>query len=81
MTASPYLETKNIQYVIDTAELVLNSSKDRRAGSVGEEQAQHIFMNELKRILSRIFIYFSFYFQNNTFLFDSTEKMFSAPFL
>ena len=47
MTASPNLETKNIEYVLDTAELVLSSSKERRAGSVGEEQAQHIFMNEL----------------------------------
>ncbi len=49
MTASPNLETKNIEYVLDTAELVLNSSKDRRAGSIGEKQAQHIFMNELKK--------------------------------
>lgn len=49
MTASPTLETKNIEYVLDTAEQILNSSKERRAGSVGEEQAQHIFMNELKK--------------------------------
>ena len=49
MTASPKLETKNIDYVIDTAELVLANSKERRAGSDGEEQAQHIFMNELKK--------------------------------
>ena len=49
MTASPKLETKNIDYVIDTAELVLANSKERRAGSNGEEQAQHIFMNELKK--------------------------------
>lgn len=49
MTASPNLEAKNIDYVLDTAEQVLISSKDRRAGSVGEEQAQHIFMNELKK--------------------------------
>lgn len=49
MTASPNLEIKNIEYVLDTAELVLNSSKDRRAGSSGEEQVQHIFLNELKK--------------------------------
>lgn len=49
MTASPNLETKNLKYVLDTAELVINSSGNRRAGSVGEEQAQHIFMNELKK--------------------------------
>lgn len=49
MTASPNLESKNIEYVLDTAELVLNSSKDRRAGSTGEQQVQHILMNELKK--------------------------------
>ncbi len=49
MTASPKLETKNVDYVLDTAELVLNSSRERRAGSSGEEQVQHIFMNELKK--------------------------------
>lgn len=50
MTASPNLETKNIEYALDTAELVLTSSRERRAGSAGEEQAQHIFMNELKKV-------------------------------
>ena len=50
MTASPQLENKNIEYVLDTAGLVLNSSRERRAGSNGEQQAQHIFMNELKKI-------------------------------
>lgn len=49
MTATPNLETKNIDYVFDTAELVLSSSRERRAGSVGEEQAQRIYMNELKK--------------------------------
>ncbi len=49
MTASPNLESKNVEYVLDTAELVLNSSRERRAGSSGEEQVQHIFMNELKK--------------------------------
>ncbi len=49
MTATPNLESKNVEYVLDTAELVLNSSKERRAGSSGEEQVQHIFMNELKK--------------------------------
>lgn len=49
MTASPNLESKNIEYVLDTAELILNSSKERRAGSSGEEQVQHIFLNELKK--------------------------------
>lgn len=49
MTASPNLETKNTDYVLDTAELVLSSSRERRAGSAGEEQAQRIYMNELKK--------------------------------
>ncbi len=49
MTATPNLESKNVEYVLDTAELVLNSSRERRAGSSGEEQVQHIFMNELKK--------------------------------
>ncbi len=49
MTASPNLEHQNVEYVLDTAELVLNSSRDRRAGSPGEEQVQHVFMNELKK--------------------------------
>lgn len=49
MTATPNLETKNIDYVLDTAELVLTSSRECRAGSAGEEQAQHIYMNELKK--------------------------------
>lgn len=50
MTASPNLESKNADYVLDTAELIINSSNRRRAGSPGEEQAQHIFMNELKKV-------------------------------
>lgn len=49
MTASPSLEQKNVDYALDTTELVLSSSKERRAGSIGEEQVQHIFMNELKK--------------------------------
>lgn len=49
MTASPNLELKNVEYVLDTAELVLNSAKECRAGSPGEERTQHIFMNELKK--------------------------------
>lgn len=47
MTANPKLDIYNVDYALETAELVLDSSKDRRAGSAGEEQAQHIFMNEL----------------------------------
>lgn len=49
MTANPKLEMTNADYVLETAELVLDSSKERRAGSPGEEQAQHILMNELMK--------------------------------
>lgn len=55
MTASPNLESKNVEYVVDTAELVLNSAKERRAGSPGEEQTQHILMNELKKFCDETF--------------------------
>ena len=49
MTASPNLEPKNIEYVVDTTELVINSSSQRRTGSDGEKQVQRIFLNELKK--------------------------------
>ncbi len=49
MTAFPKLEAENAQYVLDTAELIVNSTRERRAGSVGEKQAQTILHNELKK--------------------------------
>ncbi len=49
MTVFPKLESSNVDYALDTTEIILNSSRERRAGSVGEKQAQHILMNELKK--------------------------------
>lgn len=47
MTANPKLDNNSIEYIFETAELVLDSSENRRAGSADESQVQHIFMNEL----------------------------------
>ena len=49
MTTFPKLEAENAQYVLDTAELIVKSTRERRAGSVGEKQAQNILHNELKK--------------------------------
>lgn len=49
MTAIPKLEPENVEYTLDTAELIVKTTRERRAGSVGEKQAQHILLNELKR--------------------------------
>ncbi len=49
MTSIPKLELENTEYAIDTAELIVKTTRERRAGSVGEKQAQHILLNELKK--------------------------------
>lgn len=49
MTASPKLNSSNVQYVLNTAELILHNTKSRRTGSQGEQQTQTILMNELKK--------------------------------
>ena len=49
MTAIPKLEPKNVEYTLDTAERIVKTTRERRAGSVGEKQAQHILLNELKK--------------------------------
>ncbi len=49
MTAIPKLEPENIEYTLDTAELIVKNTRERRAGSVGEKQAQRILLNELKK--------------------------------
>lgn len=49
MTTSPNLDGKNTDYVFETAETVLESAKDRRAGSKGEELARQLFLNELMK--------------------------------
>ncbi len=47
MTTLPKLNDKNVNYVLETVETVLDRTRDRRAGSKGEEQARHILLNEL----------------------------------
>ena len=49
MTAIPKLEPKNVEYTLDTTELIVKTTRERRAGSVGEKQAQNILHNELKK--------------------------------
>lgn len=47
MTTLPKLSDKNVNYVLETVEAVLDRTHDSRAGSKGEEQARHILLNEL----------------------------------
>ena len=47
MTTLPNLDDENVNYVFETAEYVLQNSEERRAGSKGEGQARHLFLNEL----------------------------------
>lgn len=49
MTTLPNLDDKNVNYVLETAEMILENTDDRRAGSKGEEQARHLFLNELMK--------------------------------
>lgn len=49
MTTLPNLDDKNVNYVLETAETILKNTGDRRAGSKGEEQARHLFLNELMK--------------------------------
>lgn len=49
MTTLPNLDDENVNYVFETAEYILENSEERRAGSKGEEQARHLFLNELMK--------------------------------
>ena len=49
MTILPKLNDKNVNYVLETVEAVADRTRDRRAGSKGEEQARHILLNELMK--------------------------------
>ncbi len=49
MTTLPKIEETNINYVLETAENVLQNTDNRRAGSKGEEQARHLFLYELMK--------------------------------
>jgi hypothetical protein len=49
MTALPQLDDKTLSYVLETIETVTESTDDRRTGQKGEEQAKHLFLNELMK--------------------------------
>ncbi|MBO5895896.1 MAG: hypothetical protein J6Q83_01230 [Clostridia bacterium] len=49
MTILPKLNDKNVNYVLETVEAVVDRTRDRRAGSKGEEQARGILLNELMK--------------------------------
>lgn len=49
MTVTPKLSFSDVQYASDAAEEILKSSKNRRAGSPGEQQAQNIILDELSK--------------------------------
>ncbi len=49
MTILPKLNDKNVNYVLETVEAVVDRTRDRRAGSKGEEQARNILLNELMK--------------------------------
>lgn len=49
MTTHPQLDDKSISYVLETVQIITESTENRRAGGKGEEQAQHILLNELMK--------------------------------
>lgn len=49
MTTLPKLDDKNTSYALETVKSIDSSTKDRRAGSEGEEQARSLFLGELKK--------------------------------
>ena len=55
MTTFPELESGNVEYVLNTAADVLHTTRDRRACSLGEEQAQHIYYEELSRFCDDVY--------------------------
>lgn len=49
MTTLPHLEDSSISYVLETVEIITESTGERRTGQKGEKQASHILMNELMK--------------------------------
>lgn len=49
MTTSPNLDENNVNYVLQTAQNILESTDNRRTGSAGEEQARRLFLSELEK--------------------------------
>lgn len=54
MTALPKLDEKNANYVLEMAETVVEKTDNRRAGSKGEEQARHLFLNEIMKYCDEV---------------------------
>lgn len=48
MTATPTLTDRDIRYALSTAEKIVSSSENRRAGTTGEQQAQNLMLGELR---------------------------------
>lgn len=49
MTSLPKLDEKSISYVLEMVETITESTDQRRTGEKGEEQANHLFLNELMK--------------------------------
>lgn len=49
MTSPPKLEEKNVNFVLETVEEIVNSTQERRTGKKGEEQVNCLFLNELTK--------------------------------
>lgn len=49
MTSPPKLEEKNVNFVLEKVEEIVNSTQDRRTGKKGEEQVNNLFLNELAK--------------------------------
>ncbi len=49
MTTHPQLDDKSISYVLENVQIITESTENRRAGGKGEEQTQHIILNELMK--------------------------------
>lgn len=54
MTALPKLDDKNANYVLEMAETVVEKTDSLRAGSKGEEQARHLFLNEIMKYCDEV---------------------------
>lgn len=54
MTTLPKLDDKNANYVLEMAETVVEKTDNRRAGSSGEEQARHLFLNEIMKYCDEV---------------------------
>ncbi len=49
MTSPPKLEEKNVNFVLENVEKILNTTQERRTGKKGEEQVNSHFLSELTK--------------------------------